>query len=56
MLLPLRRSDIANIIGITPESLSRAIQKFSDDGIATFQDQMVTIPDLKNFFGDLREI
>ena len=53
--LPLRRSDIANVIGTTPESLSRAIRKISDEGLATFDDQMVIISDSAVFFSEFAE-
>ena len=53
--LPLRRTDIASVIGTTPESLSRAIRKISDAGHARFDDQIVTIPNQQKFFSEFLE-
>lgn len=44
--LPLPRRDMAAMLGARPESLSRAIRQFEDEGIARFGSREVLVPDL----------
>jgi len=44
--LPLTRRDLAAMLGTRPESLSRLIRSFEDEGIATFGAREVVVPDL----------
>jgi CRP/FNR family transcriptional regulator len=44
--LPLSRHDLAEMIGTTPESMSRAIHKLEQDGVAHFSGRTVRIPEL----------
>ena len=44
--LPLSRRDLAAMVGARPESISRAIRRLEDDGIAEFSGRMVTIPEV----------
>ncbi len=45
--LPLRRVDIAALIGARPESVTRVIKALEDDGIAIFHDHEVTVPHME---------
>jgi CRP-like cAMP-binding protein len=51
--LPLARQDLAAMIGIRPETMSRAIKQLEEDGIAYFSGRSVQVPDVKRL---LREI
>ena len=42
--LPLSRQDLAAMIGIRPETMSRTIRQFEDDGIAHFSGRTVHVP------------
>lgn len=42
--LPLARQQIAAVIGVKPETLSRIAAQLEDDGIARFNGRLVTIP------------
>lgn len=53
MALPLTRRDIASMLGVRPETLSRAIRKLHDDGLATFRNRDVTIPDPATLYASL---
>ncbi len=45
--LPLARQDIAMMIGMSPETMSRAIFKLESDGIAIFTRRTVLIPSIR---------
>jgi len=45
--LPLRRLDIAALIGARPETVTRVIKALEDDGIVIFHDHEVTVPRLE---------
>lgn len=51
--LPLARQDLAAMIGIRPETMSRAIKQLEEDGVAYFSGRSVRVPDIKRL---LREI
>jgi CRP-like cAMP-binding protein len=42
--LPLARQQIAAVIGVQPETLSRIVAQFEKDGIARFDGRLVTVP------------
>jgi len=44
--LPLKRLDIAALIGARPESVTRVIKDLERDGVAIFHDHEVTVPHL----------
>ncbi|MCB2100416.1 MAG: Crp/Fnr family transcriptional regulator [Rhodobacterales bacterium] len=46
MELPLSRQDLASMIGVRPESMSRLIRRFEDEGIAFFSGRRVHVPRL----------
>ncbi len=43
--LPLSRQDIASMIGVRPESMSRMIRAVQEEGLARFRGRQVEIPD-----------
>ncbi|MFB3135749.1 MAG: helix-turn-helix domain-containing protein [Rhodospirillales bacterium] len=49
----LARQDLAAMIGIRPETMSRAIKQLEEDGVAYFSGRSVQVPDVKRL---LREI
>lgn len=51
--LPLSRQDMAAMIGIRPESMSRTIRSFEDDNIARFSGRRVHVPDVKSLYQEL---
>lgn len=51
--LPLSRQDMAAMIGVRPETMSRAIRKFEDDGIAYFSGRTVQVPDVSVLFDEI---
>jgi CRP/FNR family transcriptional regulator len=51
--LPLSRRDLADLISIRPETLSRAIHELERDGVATFSGRNVHIPDLDRMLDEL---
>ena len=51
--LPLSRRDLADLIAVRPETLSRAIHELEHDGIALFAGRTVRIPDLDRMFDEL---
>jgi CRP-like cAMP-binding protein len=53
MELPLSRQDMAAMIGVRPETMSRAIRKFEDDGIAHFSGRTVQVPDVSVLFDEI---
>ena len=44
--LPIKRQDIAAMVGTRPETISRAIRELGNDGIAIFRRQQVDVPDI----------
>ena len=44
--LPLSRRDLAAMLGARPESLSRLIRDFEDEGVAQFGQREIVVPDL----------
>ncbi len=51
--LPLSRQDMAAMIGVRPETMSRAIRKFEDDGIAFFSGRTVRVPNVAVLFAEI---
>ncbi len=51
--LPLSRQDMAAMIGIRPESMSRTIRSFEDDKVAIFSGRQVHVPSLEALFDEL---
>ncbi len=51
--LPLSRQDMAAMIGIRPESMSRTIRSFEEDNIAIFSGRRVHVPSLDALFDEL---
>ena len=46
LTLPLTRTDLACLVGVRPESLSRGIRQLEEAGVASFQGKEVVVPDL----------
>lgn len=53
--LPLSRRDLAAMLGARPESLSRMIRDFNDEGIARFGQRQVVVPDLDLLIDQIEE-
>ena len=51
--LPLSRQDMAAMIGIRPESMSRTIRSFQEDGVARFSGRRVKVPNITDLFDEL---
>jgi len=51
--LPLSRQDMAAMIGIRPESMSRAIRSFEEDDIAHFSGRRVHVARIEDLIGEL---
>ncbi len=51
--LPLARQDLAAMIGIRPETMSRAIRQLEEDGVAYFSGRSVQVPDMKRLFREI---
>ncbi len=51
--LPLSRQDMAAMIGIRPESMSRTIRSFEEDNVAIFSGRRVQVPSLDALFDEL---
>jgi len=51
--LPMSRRDLADLIGVRPETLSRLIRELETDGIAAFGFRTVRIPDLDLLLDEL---
>jgi CRP/FNR family transcriptional regulator len=51
--LPLSRRDLAAMLGTRPESLSRLIRDFANDGVAHFGPREVVVPDLDALLDEL---
>ena len=50
--LPLSRQDMAAMIGIRPETLSRTVRQFEEDGIAEFSGRTVRVPDVSSLLDE----
>jgi CRP-like cAMP-binding protein len=46
MVLPVRRGELAEMVGVRPESISRLIDKLQTDNVMTFNDRRVQISDI----------
>lgn len=53
--LPLSRQDLAAMLGVRPESLSRAIRQLEQAGAARFSRREVLVPDLDLLFDQLED-
>ena len=51
--LPLSRQDMAAMIGVRPESMSRTIRSFEDDEIALFSGRRVQIHNVQDLIDEL---
>ena len=51
--LPLSRQDMAAMIGIRPESMSRTIRSFEEGNIAHFSGRRVHVPNLEELVDEL---
>lgn len=54
--LPLKRKQIASMIGARTETLSRAIRQLDDMGLAQFEGRHVLIPDFSKLLETVRQI
>ncbi len=50
--LPFSRRDMADIVGIRPESISRVIRQLIDEGIAEFDNRHVRVPAMNALYDD----
>ena len=50
--LPRSRQDMAAMIGIRPETLSRTVRQFEEDGIAEFSGRTVRVPDVSSLLDE----
>ncbi len=53
MELPMSRQDLAALIGTRPETMSRAVRQFEEDGIAQFKGRKVHIRDTRDLLAEL---
>jgi CRP/FNR family transcriptional regulator, polysaccharide utilization system transcription regulator len=44
--LPIKRQDIAAMVGTRPETVSRVVRELREDGVAVFHRQQVDVPDI----------
>ena len=51
--LPISRRDLADLIAVRPETLSRVIRELETDGVATFAGRTVEIPDLDRLLDEI---
>lgn len=51
--LPLSRQDLAAMIGVRPETMSRTIRQFEDDGVAHFSGRTVHVPLVANLLDEV---
>jgi CRP-like cAMP-binding protein len=51
--LPISRRDLADLIAIRPETLSRVIRELEADAVATFSGRTVRIPDLDRLLDEI---
>lgn len=54
--LPISRTDLASLVGIAPESLSRVIQRLNSSGVANFNGRQVVINNVHSTFDELEDI
>jgi len=54
--LPLSRKDLASLIGVEPESLSRIVRQLQAAGIANFNGRRVHIHDVNAVFDELEQV
>lgn len=54
--LPMRRRDIAALLGTRPETLARTIHALETDEIARFSGRQVMIPDLDNLLDEIEPL
>jgi len=54
--LPLARQDMAAVIGVRPESITRAIRALEKSGVAIFKGRTVTIPSIEALVQELSEL
>ena len=50
--LPLSRQDMAAMIGVRPETMSRTIRQFEEDGIAEFSGRTVRVSDVSSLLDE----
>lgn len=55
MELPLSRQDMASMIGVRPETMSRTIRQFEDDGIAHFSGRTVRLLGIGQLLDEIEE-
>jgi CRP-like cAMP-binding protein len=53
LTLPISRRDLADLIAVRPETLSRVIRDLESDGIASFSGRTVHIPDLDRLLDEI---
>lgn len=53
--LPLSRQDIASMIAVRPETLSRAVAALQEDNVVSFNRRKVVIPDLDRLLDEIEE-
>lgn len=51
--LPLSRQDLAAMIGVRPETMSRTIRQFEHDGLAQFSGRTVCLPSMNMLFEEI---
>lgn len=54
--IPLSRQDLASMLSIRPETLSRTIKLLEKDGVALFDRQIVRIPDLDSLLDEVERL
>lgn len=52
LLSPLKRWELASLIAVTPEHLSRLLKRLRDDGVIRVQKGWIVIPDLQKLAAD----
>jgi CRP-like cAMP-binding protein len=50
--IPFGRKDMAALLGITPETISRVIRVLSNDGVAKFTNRTVSVPNLDSLHNE----
>ncbi len=51
--LPISRQDLAAMIGVRPETMSRTIRQFEEDGIAQFSGRTVRVPQVDSLLDQI---
>ena len=51
--LPMSRGDLAAMLGIRPESISRTIRVFQEEGVAHFTQREVYVPHIDKLLSEL---